>query len=104
MPKKKPRQIVAKLSAALYRAAALIPGVVLVPDSTDAIGRHGVAVARVDTVSGVRFEWIFDKNTLQYIGERQIQAITVHAMRAGTILSESAVLSRAIVDKAGQTP
>jgi len=33
------------VSAALYRAAALIPGVTVVADTTDAIGRHGVAVA-----------------------------------------------------------
>src|SRR5260370_36822724 len=36
-----------KVAAALYRAAALIPGVTLVPDATDAIGQHGVAIARI---------------------------------------------------------
>ncbi len=34
-----------EVSAALYRAAALIPGVTVVPDAVDAAGRHGVAVA-----------------------------------------------------------
>lgn len=33
-----------RVAAALYRAAALIPGVTLIPDATDAIGRPGVAV------------------------------------------------------------
>ena len=32
-----------KVAAALYRAAALIPGVTLIPHATDAIGRRGVA-------------------------------------------------------------
>ena len=36
-----------KVTAALYRAAALIPGVTFVPNATDAIGRPGVAVARI---------------------------------------------------------
>jgi hypothetical protein len=34
-----------QVSAALYLAAALIPGVTVVASATDAIGRHGVAVA-----------------------------------------------------------
>ena len=42
----------AELSAALYRAAAKIPGVLLVDDATDAIGRSGVAVARVEEGTG----------------------------------------------------
>ncbi|WP_330306520.1 MULTISPECIES: CU044_5270 family protein [unclassified Streptomyces] len=56
------------VAAALFRAAAKIPGVVVVPDSVDAAGRHGVAVARVD--SGEREELIFDKKTKEYLGER----------------------------------
>ena len=46
-----------QVSAALYRAAALIPGVTVVADATDAIGRHGVAVAF--SYQGTRSEWIF---------------------------------------------
>lgn len=93
-----------KLSAALYRAAALIPGVVQVQDSTDAIGRHGVAVARVDTTTGQRQEWIFDSGTLRFLGERDIQAVTVHGSPpVGTVFGETAVLGRAIVDHPGQT-
>jgi len=86
-----------QLTAALYRAAALIPGVVEVPDAVDATGRHGVAVAEVDASSGIRSTWIFDKKSLDYLGETEVQG------SAGTVLFESAVLSRAIVDKAGQT-
>ena len=63
-----------KVAAALYRAAALIPGVTLVPDATDAIGRHGVAVARIGpgVDGGVREELIFSRATLQLIGERTV--------------------------------
>jgi hypothetical protein len=85
-----------QVSAALYRAAALIPGVTIVPDATDAIGRHGVAVAMA--YQGVRTEWIFSKQALQYLGERDINIAN------GATTGEDAVLQRAFVDHAGQTP
>jgi hypothetical protein len=85
-----------RVSAALYRAAALIPGVTVVTDATDAIGRHGVAVAM--TYQGVQSEWIFSKQTLQYLGERDINTAN------GSITGEAAVLQRAFVDHPGQTP
>jgi hypothetical protein len=85
-----------KVTAALYRAAALIPGVTLVPDATDAIGRHGVAVAQ--TAGGIRTELIFSKTTLQLIGERTIMAST------GGSTSATAIISQAFVDHLGQVP
>ena len=85
-----------QVSAALYRAAALIPGVTLVAGATDAIGRHGVAVAM--TCQGVRSEWIFNRQTLQYLGERDINIAN------GSTNGEAAVLQRAFVNHAGQVP
>jgi hypothetical protein len=85
-----------QVSAALYRAAALIPGVTEVADATDAVGRHGVAVAF--TYQGTRTEWIFSKLTLQYLGERDINVSN------GATVGESAVLQRAFVDHVGQLP
>jgi len=85
-----------QVSAALYRAAALIPGVTAVTHATDAIGRHGVAVAM--TSQGVRSEWIFSKQTLQYIGERDIN------IADGATIGVAAVLQRAFVNHAGQVP
>jgi hypothetical protein len=85
-----------RVSAALYRAAALIPGVTVVADATDAVGRHGVAVAM--TFQGVRSEWIFSKQTLRYLGERDIN------LANGSTAGEAAVLQRAFVDHAGQIP
>ena len=85
-----------RVSAALYRAAALIPGVTVVADATDAIGRHGVAVAM--TYQGVRSEWIFSKQTLHYLGEHDIN------LANGSTTGETAVLQRAFVNHAGQIP
>jgi len=89
-----------KVAAALYRAAALIPGVTLVPDATDAIGRPGVAVGRIGpgTDGGVREELIFSRATLQLIGERTVVA------RTGMTTSATAIIARAFVDHRGQIP
>jgi hypothetical protein len=89
-----------QVSAALYRAAALIPGVSVVPDAVNAIGQHGVAVT-LTVPSGqrtrdVREEWIFDKTTLQNIGESTISN--------GSVTDVTAIVDRAFVDHPGQTP
>jgi hypothetical protein len=85
-----------QVSAALYRAAALIPGVTVVPQAVDAVGRPGVAVA-LDS-SGTRTEWIFDRTTLQLLGEREIDLAT------GAVTGSSAILHRAVVNHPGQVP
>jgi hypothetical protein len=93
-----------RVSAALYRAAALIPGITVVADAADAIGRHGVAVAM--TVEGVRNEWIFSKQTLRYLGARGVYIAKPRDLNItiGSIAYEGAVLQRAFVDHAGQIP
>jgi hypothetical protein len=80
-----------QVSAALYRAAALIPGVTAVPDVENATGAHGVGVAFG------RETWVFDKTTLAMIGERDVDA-------AGKVTGESAILARGFVDRPGQLP
>ncbi|GAA3232433.1 CU044_5270 family protein [Dactylosporangium siamense] len=92
------------VSAALYRAAALIPGVVTIDDAVDAIGRHGVAVGRTDEANGIRHEWIFDRETFAYLGEREYAVRDGNGMTAGTVIGITAVLQRAVVDRAGRTP
>jgi hypothetical protein len=89
-----------KVAAALYRAAALIPGVTLIPHATDAIGRHGVAVGRIGPGAdgGIRDELIFSRATLQLIGERTVIA------RTGVTTSAAAIIDRAFVDHHGQIP
>ncbi|MFF2953496.1 CU044_5270 family protein [Kitasatospora sp. NPDC057965] len=91
------------VSAALYRAAAKIPGVTVVDDSVDASGRHGVAVARVD--GGIRTEWIFDPKTHEFLGERTVVAAEGNEFgKPGTVTGHSAILARTVVDQPGEEP
>ncbi|MGW4646808.1 CU044_5270 family protein [Kitasatospora sp. NPDC004289] len=92
-----------QVTAALYRAAALIPGVTAVPTATDAAGREGVAVART-APSGEQTQWIFDRTTHTYLGERTVLTRPTDAGPAGTVLGTSAVLLRAVVDRPGDLP
>jgi hypothetical protein len=85
-----------RVTAALYRAAALIPGVTVVHGATDAIGRHGVAVAQ--TAGGIRSELIFSKTTLRLIGERTV------AVRTGLTSDATAVIATGVADHLGQVP
>jgi hypothetical protein len=84
-------------AAALYRAAGLIPGVIVINNVRDAVGRPGVAVA---WRTGGHFvdAWIFNRGTLQYLGERDYDTVT------GRVGGESAVLQRAFVAKPGMLP
>ncbi|MGK5553843.1 CU044_5270 family protein [Actinomadura kijaniata] len=91
-----------RLAAAVYRAAAKIPGVLVVPDSADAAGRHGVAVALV--ANGERNEWIFDKKTLTYLGERGYMVEDTKLAKKGMVTAATAVLRRGVVNKAGELP
>lgn len=97
-----------ELTAALYKAAAKIPGVVQVHDAVDAAGHHGVAAARLDEVRGTRTEWIFDAKTHAYLGERTVQ---VHPqggesgkIKPGTIIFTSAITTKQVVDELKQVP
>ncbi|MBW5482397.1 CU044_5270 family protein [Streptomyces bambusae] len=90
------------VSAALYRAAARIPGVVLVPEVTDAVGRKGVAVARIH--DGERTEWIFDQKTMRLLGERTVLLKDSAWGKAGTPVTSVAIVARGITTEAGQPP
>jgi hypothetical protein len=92
-----------EVAAALYRAAAKIPGVVLVTDSVDAAGRHGIAVARTDEL-GERREWIFDATTFEYLGERSYLVRDTATGKAGMLTATTAVLERAVVPRKGDRP
>ncbi|MFI1647989.1 CU044_5270 family protein [Streptomyces avidinii] len=98
----------AGLTTALYRAAAKIPGVVMVDDAVDAAGRSGIAVARLDEHSGQREEWIFDRQTLAFLGERSVQVQGESGeqglIKPGTVVFTSAVTTRTIVDRIKEIP
>jgi hypothetical protein len=83
-----------EVSAALFRAAALIPGVTVLANAVDAAGRPGIAVSF--TSNAEQSEWIFDKQTLQMLGELDIVD--------GTLTAKSAIITRAFVDHPGQVP
>ena len=95
-------------AATLYRAAALIRGVTVVPGATDALGRPGIGIAY--SYAGVRDglrlreEWIFSTSTYQFLGART--SVTTHgaANRDVTQASASAVLARGIANSPGGTP
>ncbi|MEW1773358.1 CU044_5270 family protein [Streptomyces sp. NPDC086777] len=94
----------AKLSAALYRAAAKIPGVVVVDHAQDGAGREGIALAHVDQKGGDRTEWIFDPGTYAYLGSRAVQVKQADGIRPGTVINRTAVLERTVVDAQKQRP
>jgi hypothetical protein len=87
--------------AALFRAAATIPGVTSVKESRDAAGRKGVGAALVIKEMGVREEYIFDPKTYQFLGER---SVVVDAARAkapvGSMLTSTALLKVSVADSA----
>lgn len=67
-----------------------------------------MAVARLDETSGQREEWIFDKKTHVFLGERSVQVKqltgTDALIKPGTVTFTNAILNRAIVDGIKQTP
>ncbi|AXG78212.1 CU044_5270 family protein [Streptomyces paludis] len=98
----------AALYPALFKAAAKIPGVVVVNNAVDATGRPGIAVARQDELGGNREEWIFDKKTHAFLGQRNVQVKQQTeegiVIKPGTVNYTSAILTRAVVDEMKQTP
>ena len=75
-------------------------GATLVPHATNAAGRAGIGIMWTGTSAKQVYknEWIFDKSTLQFIGERIFNPTT------GQVTGESAILQQAFTAKAGQRP
>ena len=88
------------LAAALYRLAATLPGATLVPHATNAVGRAGIGIMWTSKTAKQVYqnEWIFDRTTLQFIGER------IFDPKTGQVTGESAILRQAFTAKAGQLP
>ncbi|MGW1894458.1 CU044_5270 family protein [Streptomyces sp. NPDC002004] len=92
-------------ASALYKAVERIPGVTEIPDAVDAAGRHGIGITRVDASSTTRDEWIFDKDTLAYLGGRSyITKDKARGITADTLYGTDAIMERAVVDRHGQEP
>ncbi|MCX5233077.1 hypothetical protein [Streptomyces sp. NBC_00233] len=59
--------------------------------------RHGTAVARVH--DGERTEWIFDRQSLEFLGERSVMVKDTPSAKAGQVTATTAVLARTIADR-----
>ncbi|WP_327044702.1 CU044_5270 family protein [Microbispora sp. NBC_01189] len=85
--------------AALFKAAATIPGVTVNENVGDAAGRTGIGVGRVS--NGVREEIIFDPDTYELLGER---GVVVNAQEArapvGSLVASTAQLEVTVDDAA----
>ncbi|MFB2581317.1 CU044_5270 family protein [Herbiconiux sp. P15] len=95
----------ADLRAALYKAAAEIPGVTITDQEATLDGTTGIAIGRVETVTNTRQDIIVDPATGQFIGEREVNLAATNGLPAGTA-SESTAVTTTVVDAApeGGTP
>jgi hypothetical protein len=88
--------------AALFAAAAQIPGVSVASHAVNAVGQQGVAVQQ--TYHGISEQLIFDPRTYAFIGERQVAVSGSSGLSVGTVLDSTAILRLGVVDQAGQLP
>jgi hypothetical protein len=92
------------LRAALYRAAAGLPGVKSLGTVTDKLGRRGVGLA-FDS-HGVRHELIFSARTSALLAEQDVLVSSVHGLHAarGEALEWSAYSTGQIVNRLPASP
>jgi hypothetical protein len=81
----------ADLRAALYKAAAMIPGVTITEGQANLNGRTGVAIGRSEGSVTGRQEIIIDPETGQLIGERAILTEPHGSIPAGTAATWTAI-------------
>jgi hypothetical protein len=83
-----------------FRLAATLPGATLVPHATNVAGRAGIGIMWTSKTARqvCKNEWIFDKTTLRFIGEKTYDPGT------GRLTGESAIIRQAFTAKAGQLP
>jgi hypothetical protein len=62
----------ADLRAALYRAAAKIPGIKLIDSTANIDGKRGVAIGLLNQTGDTRHDILFDAAGGQYIGDRYV--------------------------------
>ncbi|ROO91067.1 hypothetical protein EDD29_8814 [Actinocorallia herbida] len=112
------RRIPGASLAALFKAAAGIPGVDLSEGVTDLEGRTGIAVGQ--TYNTVRQELVFDAETFELLGERTLYdlhsdfhptgdkssapAVLPPGVKDGDLLYSNVYLDSAIVDSPGTRP
>lgn len=91
--------------AAIYRLTAELPGVELLGEVHDPVGRLGTGIAFTDRKRGTRHELIFDPATSALLGEREsIVRSAPYGFKAppGTPVGYAAYLESSVVDSVGQ--
>ncbi|WP_404444511.1 CU044_5270 family protein [Microbacterium marinum] len=86
----------ADLRAAMYKAAAMIPGVTFVSDQATLQGRTGIAIGRVEEAWGTRVDIIIDPDTGTFIGDREVLLRDQDGIPAGTAVSWTTVTSSVV--------
>jgi RNA polymerase sigma-70 factor (ECF subfamily) len=85
----------ADLRAALYRAAAMIPGVKVVDDQATLNGRTGIAIGH-DEGGGDLQEIVIDPKTGLLIGEREQSGAAADGVPAGVVTGSTAVVTSVV--------
>jgi hypothetical protein len=91
--------IPADLRAALYGAAALVPGVSVIDPQATMDGRVGISLGMDTRFSGSRTEIIIDPQSGLVIGEREVLLAARDGVPAGTVVSWTAITT-SVVDEA----
>lgn len=81
----------ARLRAALYGAAALIPDVSIIEKQTNLDGRTGVALGRVEPSTCIRQNIIINPTSGDVIGEREVTSHLTTGLPANTVMESTAV-------------
>lgn len=97
-----------ELRAALFRVLGRIPSVEVDPNATDETGRPGIAATIEYDNDGTRFrdELIFDEDTSELLGERNVLLSEVDWVDAdpGTVLGYAVYLEEGSVDSVSERP
>jgi hypothetical protein len=88
-----------RLRATLYRALALVPGVQLLGNVHDRLGRAAIGVAYPER-NGLRQELLFDPQTAEVLNERQVVFRAAKGLPApvGTAIEDIVYTKRAVTD------
>jgi hypothetical protein len=85
--------------AALFEVAARLPGITLIPATTDAAGRREDGVAIDDLQNRERLTLLFDPDSRALLGEEDsLLAGNFGDYPAGTVIGRAAYLEQAVVD------
>lgn len=86
----------AELRSALYGAAALVPGIEVIPGETTLNGRTGIALGRTEPSRDERQDIIIDPENGELIGERTVRTEAGFGAPAGTTWAATAVTTTVV--------